>query len=412
MFASVMKKTKKVKKVAASSSVSSVQAPAAPILRNCIRAVKVRDPEEEAKKNAVAATSSASSGSAPSTELFEDEVCAVVVTMRTGSSYDELFEKVPQKLDSGFVSVYAVDLTRITPAALCHYLVPLEEEDADGTPIPAAPPADLPAMTPEDVAMFALLREEIKLVDPGCVVINFECCSGCSAGGISSGYKGKGINRVTRRALNKGFMTMFSDFSLKALIHEWDEKALGPKVFKKHDSSISSSMGLRFKPEDLTESPSAQLAAVGELCNEGSATVSAMSDTILYGFNNTVDAEGTPLQAMTGDASTHYKTKVLTRVIKADARSVDALGHVSLTYPSGGVLLTSAGHWYELQNLNTSVEAVERVMREQMCEDDVVEWRAEYESAPVSAKRSMLGKKAAKCVQQSAPCKTKKSSKY
>lgn len=33
--------------------------------------------------------------------------------------------------------------------------------------------------------------------------------------------------------IDRGHMTMFSDFSLKALISQWDQKLLGPNPFKK-----------------------------------------------------------------------------------------------------------------------------------------------------------------------------------
>ena len=33
-----------------------------------------------------------------------------------------------------------------------------------------------------------------------------------------------------------------------------------------------------------------------------------------------------------------------------------AAGHVLLTYPSGGMILTSMGHWIELMKIDTSAE--------------------------------------------------------
>lgn len=40
--------------------------------------------------------------------------------------------------------------------------------------------------------------------------------------------------KFLKRIIDKGHMAMFSDFSLKALIREWDTKyKLGPNPFKK-----------------------------------------------------------------------------------------------------------------------------------------------------------------------------------
>lgn len=55
---------------------------------------------------------------------------------------------------------------------------------------------------------------------------------------------------------------MFSDFSLKSLIHEWDSAKLGPNPFKKIGET-SSPIELSFEKEKLRDCPSAQLQVVG-----------------------------------------------------------------------------------------------------------------------------------------------------
>lgn len=62
--------------------------------------------------------------------------------------------------------------------------------------------------------------------------------------------------------LDKGHMVMFSDFSLKALIKNWDSKLLGPNPFVK-TGQTSSAFELRFKADELKQCPSAQLQIVG-----------------------------------------------------------------------------------------------------------------------------------------------------
>ena len=63
-------------------------------------------------------------------------------------------------------------------------------------------------------------------------------------------------------------MTMFSDFSLKALIGGWDEEKLGPKPFKQLDTT-NNKIDLRFKNQELIDSPSTQLQIVGKLADNG-----------------------------------------------------------------------------------------------------------------------------------------------
>jgi hypothetical protein len=64
--------------------------------------------------------------------------------------------------------------------------------------------------------------------------------------------------------LDKGYMAMFSDFSLKSLIAQWDEHLLGLNPFK-HNGGASGGTELRFDPVKLINSPSAQLQIIGDL---------------------------------------------------------------------------------------------------------------------------------------------------
>ena len=79
-------------------------------------------------------------------------------------------------------------------------------------------------------------------------------------------------------------MLMFSDFSLKALIRQWNEEVLGPNPFVIiHE--YTGNVVLRFNPERLKRSPSAQLQLVGELSEEGMCNVHAVSGGIRYTIN-------------------------------------------------------------------------------------------------------------------------------
>lgn len=57
---------------------------------------------------------------------------------------------------------------------------------------------------------------------------------------------------------------MFSDFSLKALINQWNSEILGPNPFVKVDDTNTDIL-LKFDKDRLLQSPSSQLQAVANL---------------------------------------------------------------------------------------------------------------------------------------------------
>ena len=67
-------------------------------------------------------------------------------------------------------------------------------------------------------------------------------------------------------------MAMFSDFSLKALINQWDSEYLGPNPFKKINE-FEGHFTLSFSNNELKDCPSAQLQLVGEMAEEGKCNV-------------------------------------------------------------------------------------------------------------------------------------------
>jgi hypothetical protein len=144
------------------------------------------------------------------------------------------------------------------------------------------------------------LVESMKLVEPDCVVFNWEC---------SSGYSGQTFTEnkdllfsFLRKMMDRGHMCMYSDFSLKALVNEWDEKyELGPNPFVKA-GEFSNLFEVRFNCGQLKECPSAQLQIIGEMAEKGLCNIQAAGGTIVY--------------CVDSDKIKHdiYKTEVLTVV--------------------------------------------------------------------------------------------------
>ena len=106
------------------------------------------------------------------------------------------------------------------------------------------------------------MLQNIREVHSDCVVFNWECSS--SYGGQTFPEGRETVFGFLRMILDAGHMAMFSDFSLKALIAQWDEKLLGSNPFVK-TGETSGDVELRFKSSVLKECPSAQLQIVGDM---------------------------------------------------------------------------------------------------------------------------------------------------
>mmetsp|Transcript_28416 Transcript_28416/g.65911 ORF Transcript_28416/g.65911 Transcript_28416/m.65911 type:complete len:381 (-) Transcript_28416:169-1311(-) len=359
-------------------------------------------------------TETAASAAAAPSKLFtseenvNDKLVGVVVTISSGSSYDPMFREVqPVTVDGERVSTYSISCEAIEDLYL--YLTA------------AAPPSS---------EMWQSLVQDVQAVPADSVVFNWECCSACGAKkpfpcrsrGLLGLSMGPSITmRFMGYAVGAGFTVMCSDFSLKSLIHEWSADCLGPNPFK-IVGSCSKNFTLEFVPQELqNEEVPQQLQVVGELCAaDGRAVVRAMGNTIAYTVNR--DREQTD----------RYDLKVLT-VVTADGSGVaqglehysqcetgsgaavrtGCAGHVTLTYGSGGQLVTSNGHWIELTRINTSIEAVVACAHKNYGSKEVHEFEQEYASkATASEQAECVQERAKKLVQQSVSTRMKCRTKY
>lgn len=272
------------------------------------------------------------------------DIGAVVLTVNGGSdSYDKLFTQVQQKGPEGkAVAVYEANYEALGAIA-------------------AALKGDQ-----SQTGVYAQLAEDVhSLADPASFVANLECCGCCSESGFGARPEAKsGLWQLLEICLSRGSFVMASDFSLKAIIKEWKQEHLGPLPFVQVPGRCNTSFDLGFDSADLITAPCAQLNVVGQLCADGKATSHAMGGTIIY----TVDkagalaacAAGVTLQVLTvvekvDGMQTSADPRFKHRLCTAGGRSGVA-GHVLLTYPSGGRLLSSMGHWIELTKLHGCTE--------------------------------------------------------
>jgi hypothetical protein len=311
---------------------------------------------------------------------------AVIVTIYESSSYDPLFRQVPQKSDDGRISVWECRPSRL--ADVLRKLKTGETQESD---------------KPE----LGELIKEIQEVDPENVVFNWECCGTFSDNGFGS--SSTVILELMDYLISKGYMLMFSDFAMKALIHDWNETTLGPKPFI-NAGVFSNDFDLKFKPATLKESPSVQLQKVGELCDSGNACVHAMSSTIVFTIDwNKADTNKYKLEVLT----------VATRLDGFDLNSMQnkctidehkgAAGHVVIRYPSGGTILCSCGHWIELSKLDVNTTSLLSVAENRYGASFRSNIECELLSANAEDREEVVQKYARQFVQESAPCKTKQS---
>jgi len=195
---------------------------------------------------------------------------------------------------------------------------------------------------------------------------------------------------------------MCSDFAVEALINDWDAHLLGSNPFVKL-GECSNKMELGFIPNDLKESSSVQLQLVGQLCEKGSLTIHALSGTVVFGLKE--EKKVYP----------EFDIKLLTIVTRAEgqgkldnceiASKRGSIGHVMLTFKSGGTMLLSAGHWIEMSKFDVDVGNLEKVV-EQFGETYKNEWNNINSNNNYSEtqKYGMYQNMANCMIQQSAPC--------
>lgn len=346
----------------------------------------------------------------------EDKLVAVIVTIFQGSSYDENFREIePTTVPGERISTYSLD---------CCEVGQLHDFLAGIRALPAAP------------STWAALLEDIRCVPSDSVTLNWECCDGCSDSGFplcgigarTSRFRWQGANpaapSVTMKlmglAVRRGFTVMCSDFSLKALISEWSEEQLGPNPFLKLQQDCSHQFQLDFLPEELQhEEVPQQLQVVGELCaQQGKAVVGALGGTIVYTVNPTRAPTQlydlkilTVVSSWSGATGMPEAMKCSVGVGEHEKRG--AAGHVTLTYASGGQIVTSMGHWIELTRIDTALETVMHVAERNFGQAEAMQLQSEMAVLRTDFERAECVQKWSKqMVQKSVPTRMKARTKF
>jgi len=207
-------------------------------------------------------------------------------------------------------------------------------------------------------------------LDPDCTVFNWECSSGYSTGIFPEGAEN--VLKLVSYLLNKGHMVMFSDFSLKALIPNWNAKILGPNPFVRLPGDFGGTALLKFDPIALKESPSAQLQSVGDLSVNGNCNVQCPGGTITYTINRkAADTKTYELQVLT----VFNNIQVAQDKLIETKAGYGIAGYILLSYLTGGRLLASMTHWAELVKVDTTEQNLLNLAQKQygMMEVNVIQ---------------------------------------
>lgn len=288
----------------------------------------------------------------PPDDQRERVLHAVTITLTNPPSYDPL--PTNQTCEDGKIHIYSCPLEKEPLGCLIRVF---ENRDKD----------DLSEME---------IRLSKDIAEATDTVLNFECCDGM---GSADGFKTVDNNLVmelVNTVLERGGLVLFSDFSLKALIHAWKPEFWGPIPFV-NMGCCSGYVKIRFDPKVLQQCPLGQLRAVGDLCANSSkeeediavAGVNAMINTIVYGLSpEAMKASEYSIQVLTivTDMKLYSHARTVSPKDKDKVHQIGKyagfLGHVLLTFRGGGQILTSAVHWKDLLDMDVSMDAMEKML--------------------------------------------------
>jgi hypothetical protein len=325
-------------------------------------------------------------------------VLSLIITLSSGSSYDELFTRIQQKApEGGRISVYSVELASV------ERLTEILNNQVNLSSIE----------NQVEKEIIIELLSDIKDLEPDCILFNFECCSGCHQKEYSF-PKIPETFKLIKLIIDRGNYMMFSDFTVKALIANWDETLLGKNPFVK-EAECSKSISLYFDPTVLKNCPSAQLQVVGELSSNGEVTIHALGGTIVFSIDQSkLEEDLYDIKILTIATNVgNYKLGNCQRLSQIKERK-GTIGHVMLSYKkTGSVIFMSAGHWIELSNMNTDATNIENAAYVRggayQMEMESIKYNNNISEKEKNSQYQVL---ASKYVQMSAPCNYSKKVDY
>ncbi len=343
--------------------------------------------------------------------------CAVIVTIYTKTSYDNLFRAVKQESPNPDFSIALFEMEHGTIPIFLDHLQNSAQGDSEAV-----------LSDPQRLACQQVM-DAISKVEPNSVVFNFECCGHCSDKGFACSSPQQrtltmlsSVMPFVKRLIDAGYMVMFGDFSLKALIHDWDTALLGPNPFQRV-GCCHFYMSLTFNSQQLLACPSGQLQSLGRL-NDGISTacLKCLGSTIVctlkeeseYTANNDMytlevlsiatQMDGNTIQSPLEDALSMTIMKPQHRLLEIGEHK-GYLGHALLKYRSGGMILVSTGHWIELTRVDANEEHILREMttRYGQAYSDQLSFELSSYGTDIATRTRVLSMNATYLIQSSSP---------
>jgi hypothetical protein len=211
------------------------------------------------------------------------------------------------------------------------------------------------------------------------VIFNFECCSHLENHMFPQNKQRKKIiMNFIAQLVRHGYTLVFADFSVFSLINEWStcsnvgfaSMLLGECPFMIHKEKCNQCMHLEYAVDELIGSPIPQLQVLGKLSETGTCQLRAMEGTVVFGKKevcNPICLVSVYTTVTKYDTFTCCKNSGVCSAV--GIKETGFIGHAVATYPEGGKLILSAGHFCELSKIHTSNSRLSQVidqMPEQM----------------------------------------------
>jgi hypothetical protein len=134
-------------------------------------------------------------------------LCAVIITVNSGSSYDHLYtEVVPEPPEEGVsISLWQLQFTHLS-GLLSALLGDAKDEH------------------------YREIAADVARAEAPSVLLNFECCGGCTERGFAQGQED--VYRLVQYFVKHSHICSFGDYSTKALIGTWKEEVFTTIMFR------------------------------------------------------------------------------------------------------------------------------------------------------------------------------------
>ena len=274
---------------------------------------------------------------------------SVIISIYDGIRYDDLYSQYKQVSPTGMrTSVYIV-----TYKYLSTMLVELQH----GT---------------NNHPVYTKFVEDVTTADKSSVIFNFECCGSCQN---KTFPKMSDTYNIIEYAISNGHMLYFSDFSAKCLLRQWNDSILGPKCFVQLNE-FGGEFDLSFSSEKLSHcTESNQLQMIGCLCDNDRLTLKALDQTIIFTTIRVSSHNKYTLDILTV-VSKHNDKLSTEQFSDVDLPEINGtkgtVGHALLKYPTGAMIMLSAGHWIELHNFNPNLQALEKIIHNGNYDDNLI----------------------------------------